>query len=107
MKAQDYRRLQAASMSERQLQDHVIALARRLGWLCYHTHDSRRSQPGFPDLVMVRGRVLYRELKSSSGVVSPQQQVWLQQLQVAGADAGVWKPAHLMDGTIERELRGR
>ena len=32
----------------------VVELAKRFGWLLYHTHNSRRSASGFPDLVMVR-----------------------------------------------------
>ncbi|MBD8019374.1 VRR-NUC domain-containing protein [Brevibacterium gallinarum] len=106
MKAEEYRRLQAEAMSEKQFQNHVVALAHRLGWLVYHTFDSRRSAPGFPDLVMVRDRVIFRELKASNGVVTPAQQTWLRALQVAGIDAGVWKPANLLSGVIERELRG-
>lgn len=107
MKAKEFRQQIGESMSEKQLQEHVIALALRLGWLVYHTFDSRRSAPGFPDLVLARGAVLYRELKAANGVLSPAQKTWLQGLRVAGADAGVWRPAHLLDGTIERELRGR
>lgn len=107
MKVKEYRQMLGASMSEKQLQEHVIALARRLGWLAYHTHDSRRSEPGFPDLVLVREVVLYRELKAANGVLSPAQKTWLQGLSVAGCDAGLWRPAQLLDGTIERELRGR
>jgi len=65
------------------------------GWLVYHTHDSRRSQPGFPDLVLVRDRVLYRELKAATGRVSAEQQVWLDRLERAGADAAVWRPGDI------------
>lgn len=107
MRASEYRRQFAQSMSEKQFQEHVVALAHRLGWLVYHTFDSRRSAPGFPDLVLVRERTLFRELKSATGVVSPQQKVWLQALRSGGSDAAVWKPADLMSGVIERELVGR
>ncbi len=95
----------AESMSEKQFQDHVVAMAKRLGWLTYHTYSSKHSAPGFPDLVMVRGTVLYRELKAANGVVSHHQDVWLRALRVAGVDADVWKPKDLMSGRIERELR--
>lgn len=105
MRVEEFRRLQAQSMSEAQFQSHVVALAHRLGWLVYHTHDSRRSEPGFPDLVLVRGRTLFRELKTSSGVLSKAQRVWLDRLESSGSDAGVWRPADLMSGLIERELR--
>ena len=48
----------------------VVDLARTLGWRVYHTYDSRRSQPGFPDLVLVRERILFLELKSETGKLS-------------------------------------
>lgn len=105
MKAAEYRAMMADSMSEKQFQDHVVALAHRLGWLVYHTHDSRRSAPGFPDLVLVRGTTLFRELKAANGVVSKDQRVWLTALETAGEDAGVWKPKDLMSGRVEQELR--
>ena len=41
-------------MTETELQDLVLKAAEWQGWLVYHTHDSRRSSPGFPDLAMVR-----------------------------------------------------
>lgn len=92
-------------MTEDELQRAVIELARGLGWLVYHTHDSRRSQAGFPDLVLVRGdRVLYRELKSTAGRIRPEQQVWLDALAAAGADVGVWRPVDLEQGEVGRDL---
>ncbi len=51
------------------------------------------------------GGVLFRELKSAKGVLSPEQKVWLAALTAAGADAGVWKPADLASGRIEAELK--
>lgn len=39
---------------ERDFQAAVMELARLLGWRVYHTWDSRKSEPGFPDLVLVR-----------------------------------------------------
>lgn len=60
---------------------------------------------GFPDLVIVGpGGVLYRELKSARGRVEADQVVWLRALQTAGANAAVWQPEHLTDGTIPSEL---
>ena len=65
--------------------------ARTLGWLCYHPFDSRKSEPGWPDLVLVRGsKCLFRELKHK-GKVSVYQQHWLDALTDAGQDAKVWR----------------
>lgn len=61
---------------------------------------------GFPDLVLAgAGGILYRELKTDVGRLSPEQKVWLARLAAAGADAKVWREADLHDGTIESELR--
>lgn len=95
-------------MSEAELLAKVRGLAAAFGWMAYHTHDSRRSEPGFPDVVMVRGhRVLYRELKTRRGRVTPVQSAWLGALLDAGCDAGVWRPGDLFDGVISKELGGK
>ncbi|PFG19853.1 VRR-NUC domain-containing protein [Serinibacter salmoneus] len=99
----------AAAMSEDALQTQVLRIAAVLGWRAYHTHDSRRSQKGFPDLTLVHrasGRLVFRELKSAKGRLRPEQRDWLDDLRAAGVDAGVWRPADLVGGVIERELRG-
>lgn len=84
-------------MTEDELQQAVIAHAEAHGWLVYHTHDSRRSQPGFPDLCLVKPpRVLFIELKSENGRVQPEQQKWLDTL--AACDtvaAGLVRPSQL------------
>ena len=73
--------------------------------LWYHTHDSRRSPSGYPDLVCVGpGGVLYRELKTMRGRVTKAQDEWLCALTFAGADAQVWRPVDLLSGHIAREL---
>lgn len=110
MKIQDYRSLQAKAMSERQLQDQIIELAKRMGFIVYHTHDSRRSEAGFPDLVLVHPkqlRIVWRELKSETGTTTPEQKVWISTLSLVGEDVDVWRPRDWVSGRIERELRGQ
>ena len=69
------------AMSEKQWQSQVIQAAKAHGWLYYHTYDSRRSKEGFPDLVLVRSpRLIFAELKTETGEVSAEQQVWLDEL---------------------------
>lgn len=71
----------------------VIELATLCGWLVYHTYDSRRSQAGFPDLVLVRGgRLVFAELKTAKGPVRPAQQRWLKELEASGVEAFIWRP---------------
>lgn len=82
-------------MTEGELQRIVVQLAKLRGWITYHTYDSRRSDQGFPDLVMVRERVIYVELKqeAKSKKVSPVQQKWIDALRAAGAEVYVWRPS--------------
>ena len=59
----------------------VVDLARLQGWMVYHPFDSRRSQKGFPDLTMVRdGRLVFAELKTEKGELTPAQEEWGNQL---------------------------
>lgn len=68
-------------MSEAELQALAIEVAQSCSWLTYHTHDSRRSDPGFPDVVFVRPpTVLFVEFKSATGRVRPEQTLWLETL---------------------------
>lgn len=80
--------------SERHFQAFVVKLARSFGWRVYHTYDSRRSSPGFPDLVMVKaGRVIAAELKADRGKTTEAQNEWLDDLHNAGVETWVWRPA--------------
>ncbi len=94
-------------MTEAQLQDAIIAMAKLFGWRVYHTHDSRHSASGFPDLVLVRGReLIFAELKSEAGRLSPEQDAWLAALQdTRRVTVAVWLPHHWTSGEIERALR--
>lgn len=94
--------------SERELQDHIIGVARALGYLAYHTHDSRRSEPGYPDLHLVhpvRGVSLFRELKSTKGRISPDQKKWGAALTAAGFDFAYWRPADVVSGAVLHQLQ--
>lgn len=87
-------------MSEEAFLAQVVRAARLLGYLVYHTRDSRRSARGFPDLVLVRamdGRLIFAELKSSRGRVTAEQQAWLHALRAAGQRAYLWRPADWAD----------
>ncbi len=78
--------------SEKEFQSDVLRFAKRNGWLAYHTHDSRKSAKGFPDLVLVRERLLFAELKTSTGKTTPEQDKWIEAIRLSGAAAHVWKP---------------
>ena len=90
-------------MLEAEFQAQVRQLCTIRGLLVYHTHDSRRSDAGFPDLTIVGSkRMLFRELKKEDGRVSPMQQYWIDRLNDVGQDAGVWRPSDMP--RIVREL---
>ncbi len=93
-------------MTERELLDAVRDACRWSSLLVYHTFDSRRSEPGFPDLVVVGPHgVIFRELKADRGRLSPDQRRWLDRLTQAGADAAVWRP-DAWPGRVLDELHG-
>lgn len=92
-------------MLEDELKSKTIAVATPLGWRWYHTHDSRRSPGGFPDLVLVRGpRLIFAELKKQDGRYRPGQREWLADVARAGAEAYTWRPLDYLNGTITRLL---
>jgi VRR-NUC domain len=94
-------------LSEKELQAAVVELARRLGYLVYHPYDSRRSAPGYPDLTCVHprsGALLWAELKSTTGRLTPDQEAWLRALALRSA-VFVWRPADWRDGSIARALQ--
>lgn len=97
-------------MTEADLLDAVRKLSLLTGWLFYHTHDSRRSDSGWPDAVLInvrQRRILFVELKTRTGLLRPMQGVWLQALAAIGMETAVWRPEHWRDGTIERALKGQ
>ena len=84
-------------MTEKAFQSDVMRVAKMLGWLCYHTFDSRRSASGFPDLVLVRERVLFRELKVGKNKLSPTQELWRDSILDAGGDWAEWRETDMDD----------
>ena len=93
------------TVSEAAFQDAVIDLAHVLGWKVAHFRPAKTNQgwrtpvaadgKGFPDLVMVRGeRLIFAELKSEKGKMSPEQDAWMEALRFTGALIAVWQPRH-------------
>ena len=84
--------------TEKDFQGTVLAAADYFGWDYYHTGDSRRSQPGFPDLTLVRdGRIIFSELKREKNAYPSKAQMnWLALLGKAAGDnvmAVLWRPS--------------
>lgn len=88
--------------NEKPFQAWVVARARDAGWdIIYHTYDSRKSTPGFPDLHLVKmspPRIIYAELKKQNGKVAPSQKSCLDVLatvadSLEGVEVYLWRPA--------------
>ena len=86
----------AAAAPEGKLQARLRQLALDTGHLYYHTHNSKRSDPGWPDAAILHreGGILYAwELKDATGTVTPAQRTWLEALgKVTRVDARVVRP---------------
>lgn len=83
------------SVSEKEFQAAVESFAKRHGWLCYHTRDSRKSASGFPDCVFLRGpRIVIAELKVGDNQPTASQSTWLEAFAAAGIETHLWRPAN-------------
>lgn len=72
---------------EEQFRQACREVAKRLGWRCYHTRDSRGSDPGMPDEMWVRPpRLVFAELKAPGGAYTDEQ---LETLELLGRCPGV------------------
>ena len=117
--------LMAKAMSETTLQRNVVDAARLLrAKFVYHTHDSRRSESGLPDLTIITedDRLIYWECKTE--VAARRMRTWAKtrttgrtalrsarQLEViaafrrTGATARVIRPRDWISGYVIAELR--
>lgn len=83
-------------MTERELSEAVVHLAKLGGWWLFHPHDSTRSTPGWPDLVLLRPpSALFVELKTDQGRLRAEQVEVLERLSKCGLDVRVWRPCDL------------
>ena len=76
----------------------VIDLAKLRGWFVYHTWNSRHSQPGFPDLILIRPEtheLLALELKREGKKATEEQELWLALFgDVRDVQSYCWTPSH-------------
>ena len=81
--------------TEKQFQDEVIKLAKGAGLLAYHTWNSQRSEPGFPDTAICKPFcwLIYAELKTEKGRETPEQKVWRDAINATpGQRCFIWRP---------------
>lgn len=81
--------------SEGEFQRWVERLAALRGWVSFHDRDSRRNIAGLPDLILIRERVVWMELKSSRGKLRPEQEAFIAALRAAGQEVYVMFPSDI------------
>ena len=88
------RQILLETVGERRWQVQVRAWLHRAGFVSYHTFDSRKSEPGFPDIIAILPGVVIIavELKTNRGRVTSSQQFWLDAFRSVGIYTGVWRP---------------
>ena len=90
----------ATAMPEATLLEAVRNLASRYGFLCYHTHRSDRSEPGWFDLALAKpGHPLHlAELKSAHGKLTLQQRQWAETVMhtTGTPQVHLWRPGDLI-----------
>ena len=80
--------------------------AAALGGLAFHPRFSVGSEPGWPDLALARRRdrrLIFAELKSERGHLSPRQAAVIELLRECGQEVHVWRPSQWAE--IEEALR--
>ena len=101
-------------MKESDLQRGVIERAQQLGWLVMHplpgqtrkgwATTTQGNGKGFPDLTLVRERIIFAELKAAAKYLTAEQRVWRDAILGAGGEWYCWKPLQWWDGTIDAIL---
>ena len=90
--------------SERLWQDKGEQIAKMNGWLIFHPSPHqvrpgvyRSDGKGFPDLCMAHPTkgVLFVELKTETGRLSPDQIKWAEALKANGIEYYVWRPSQI------------
>lgn len=132
----EFRAEQAKTMTEDQLLAQVLGIAKLYGWRTAHFRPAQTRSgrwvtavqgdgKGYPDLTLAHGpagRLVFAELKTARGKVTPEQADWLHALElvaeaaldVPGAsrpgrpygsvEVYTWRPADLLDGIVEAAL---
>ena len=97
-------------ITEKEFQATVVEYAQARGWKVAHFRPAMTSRldkkgkpvwvtpvqadgEGFVDLVLVRFRIVYAEVKSETGKLSKQQEGWRDAIVEAGGEWYCWKPS--------------
>lgn len=103
-------------VTEADLQRAVIQRARLFGWKVMHPLPAQTSRGsgwatatqgdgrGYPDLTLVRERIVFAELKAEGKYLGEGQKLWRDWILAAEGEWYCWKPSQWFDGTIDRVL---
>lgn len=81
-------------ISEAQWQSRVVDYATLRGWKSWHNADSRRTQAGVLDLMLIRPpRLVFMELKAEHGRVRPEQARMVDLLRDCRVEAYIFRPS--------------
>jgi hypothetical protein len=105
-------------MLEKDLQASIIDLGHLYHWRIAHftkVTDSRgfsrtpvaADGKGFPDLCMVRERIIWVENKVGRNKLGPEQVAWRDAILAAGGEWYEWREADWLEGRVEEVLRRR
>lgn len=104
-------------LSGRNLQKSIIPLARLKGWRIAHFPPVKTDRgwrvgvaadaKGWPDLVLVRDRLIVVEIKGDGDSMRPDQSEWLAAFRMAGVECHIWRPRDWLNGEIEEILSRR
>lgn len=84
---------------------HLRNLIDDYGLWGYHSNNPIMDKRGWPDWAIIGPRgMLFRELKTERGTLTPAQREVGARLIRAGQDWAVWRPRDLFSGVIHRQL---
>lgn len=92
------RKTEGCTITEREFQQQILDLAKMLKWMGYFTWSSRHSPAGFPDLILLKDRVMVvAELKAKDargkiGQLTPEQYEWLEAFMEITPFVYLWYP---------------
>jgi hypothetical protein len=98
-----------------ELMDAIVDVAHLTGWRVAHFRPARTADgwrtavqydgAGWPDLTLVRDRLVVVEVKGDRDRLRPEQHDWLESLAGAGVEAYVWGSVEWFDGTVNAVLK--
>ena len=109
------RRLAQAPLTEKELTASVIQMARLFGWRIAHFRSVETKRQGwqtpvqgdgkgYPDLCLVRERIIFIELKCGKNKLEPEQEVWRDKIILAGGEWYLLTDKNWEEGLAEKIL---